>query len=93
LSILRDNLTAALQMLQDQADEVAVLGLLKTARLEPQDVPLFEKKLFELLDEFGSHRSETGTAYSLNIGLYPTEVGNSSTQEIFIRDDKKHGSS
>jgi DNA-binding transcriptional ArsR family regulator len=88
LSILRDNLTAALQMLQSQADERAILGLLKTARLEPEDVPTFEKKLFELLDEFSNHHSETGTAYSLNISLYPAEAETSSTQEIIIRGDE-----
>jgi hypothetical protein len=88
LSILRDNLTAAIQTLKNQPDDRPVLGLLKSARLETKDIPLFEKRLFELLDEFGSHGSETGTVYSLNVSLYPTEVENSSPQEIYIHGDE-----
>jgi DNA-binding transcriptional ArsR family regulator len=88
LSILRDNLTAALQMLQNQSEDQVVLGLLKTAHLDPEDVPKFEKKLFDLLEEFSAFRSGTGPAYSLNMSLYPAEPGNPSSEEIYIRADE-----
>ncbi len=89
LSILRDNLTTALHTLTDPADERIVLGAVKTVRLHPEDVEKFAQKLFDLLAEFDDHAAEMGDAYSLNISLYPTEVGNLPPREITIRTDGK----
>jgi DNA-binding transcriptional ArsR family regulator len=88
LSILRDNLTSALKTLADPSDERAVLGVLKSVRLHPEDVEKFGEKLLALSEEFASHAAETGVVYSLNVSLYPTEAGNAPAREIFIRTDE-----
>jgi DNA-binding transcriptional ArsR family regulator len=85
LSILRDNLTAALQTLTHQADDQNVLGVLKTVRLSPEDVQKFGQKLLALAEEFGRCAAETGVVYSLNASFYPTLAENLPTREITIR--------
>ncbi|MFZ6031373.1 MAG: ArsR/SmtB family transcription factor [Chloroflexota bacterium] len=89
LSILRDSLTAALQALENTSEEQAVLGLLKTVRLRPQDVELFAQKLAGLAQEFEAHAAESGNAYSLNLSLYPTEVGHTPARKIVIGRDEE----
>jgi DNA-binding transcriptional ArsR family regulator len=89
LSILRDNLTAALTMLDDPADKRTVLGALKVVRLHPKDVETFAQKLLDLLEAFEDHASETGDVYSLNVSLYPTKAGDSPPREITLRTDRK----
>jgi len=89
LSILRDNLNTALQTLTDPNDERAVLGVLKSVRLRPEDVETFGAKLLALADEFASQSAETGDVYSLNVSMYPTLAGSAPAQEIVIRSDEK----
>jgi DNA-binding transcriptional ArsR family regulator len=88
LSILRDNLTAALQSRKSQADERPVLGALKTVRLKPEDIEKFAQKLIEIANEFEAHAAETGDVYSLNVSLYPTEAGHAPAREIVIGMDE-----
>ncbi len=85
LSILRDNLTAALHTLNKKEDDRNVLAILKTVRISLKDVTRFEQKLLTLSEEFEKRSSENGIAYSLNASLYPTEVGDLPRQEISIR--------
>jgi DNA-binding transcriptional ArsR family regulator len=85
LSILRDNLTAALHTLDQQQNDQNVLAILKTVRLNPKDVTRFEQKLLALSEELEKRSSENGIAYSLNASLYPTEMSGLSRQEISIQ--------
>jgi DNA-binding transcriptional ArsR family regulator len=85
LSILRDNLTAALHRLDRKQGDQNVLAILKTVRLDPKDVTRFQQKLMTLSEEFEKRSFENGLAYSLNASLYPTEVGDLGRQEITIR--------
>lgn len=85
LSILRDNLSAALQSLTNPEDQRPVLGILKSVRLKPEDVEMFGNRLQQLADEFVLHAAEAGDAYSLNVSLYPTEAGSAPTREIILR--------
>lgn len=88
LSILHDNLTAALQALKRQPEEQNVLGLLKTVRLKADDLEQFQKRLLDLADEFVALSSPGGeTHYSLNISLYPTQAGDQPAQEIYLRNE------
>jgi DNA-binding transcriptional ArsR family regulator len=88
LSILRDNLNAALQSLKNQAGEQPVLGVLKTVCLKPEDVEKFAQKLLEIAQEFEALAAESGEVYNLNVSLYPTEAGPAPAREIVIgRDD------
>ena len=89
LSILRDNLNAALQALTDPNDERAVLGVLKSVRLHRKDVDIFGAKLLALTDEFTNHAAETGDVYSLNVSMYPTLAGSIPAKEIVIRSGEK----
>jgi DNA-binding transcriptional ArsR family regulator len=88
LSILRDNLTAAMQSLASQPDDRMVLGVLKTVRLSPKDIKKFQQKLLDLAEEFGRSSTDNGMVYSLNGSLYPTEAGPLPAQEISIRVEK-----
>ncbi len=85
LSILRDNLTAAVQSLTDPEDERPVLGVLKSVRLRPEDVELFGARLQALADEFEGRAAETGDVYSLNASLYPTEASSGPARKIILR--------
>jgi len=89
LSILRDNLTAAVQSLTDPEDERPVLGVLKSVRLRPEDVELFGARLQQLADEYVRHAADTGEVYSLNVSLYPTEAGSAPAREIILRPGEK----
>ncbi len=88
LAILRDNLTAAIQALKakENNDEtnIAVLGLLTTARLRQKDLVRFVTRLQEVRQEFSALHAETGEMYNLNISLYPGEKESPPKQEIFI---------
>jgi hypothetical protein len=89
LSILRDNLNSAIQTLNDPNDGRAVLGVIKSVRLSPEDVQTFGAKLMALADEFAGRAAETGEVYSLNVSLYPTLAGSAPAREIVIRSDEK----
>ncbi|HNT77029.1 MAG TPA: helix-turn-helix domain-containing protein [Anaerolineae bacterium] len=89
LSILRDNLDAALRTVADPADERIVLGAMKTVRLHPADVEKFAQKLLDLLGEFEEHAAETGEVYSLNVSLYPAEAANLSAPKVTIHIEGK----
>ncbi len=85
LTILRDNLNAAIQSLKYQKEEKDVLGVLRTVQISPRDLVKFEKKLVKLAEEFSKNAAKTGTFYSLNASLYPTEAGGAPAQEIAIQ--------
>lgn len=84
LSILRDDLNAALQSRQNQSDERPVLGVLKTICLRPEDVEEWARKLFELATEFETRAAEQGEIYSLNVSLYPSEAYPAPARQILI---------
>jgi DNA-binding transcriptional ArsR family regulator len=86
LSILRDNLTAAMQALKGPGEEQPVLAVLKTVRLSPEDIEKFGGKLLALAEEFGGSSSDTGTVYSLNASMYPADAGPAPAQEIKIEE-------
>ncbi len=84
LSILRDNLNAALQTLKNPQDEHMILAILRSVRLHPDDLELFRTKLMALADDFTSRATESGEAYSLNASIYPIIAGNAPTRELLI---------
>lgn len=87
LSILRDNLTVALQSLRRKGDEQAVLGVLLTLRLIPEDVTELQQSLAKLLEEFSARRTDTGAIYTLNLSIYPGETEQLPANEVIIRED------
>lgn len=89
LSILRDNLTMALQSLKRKGDEQTALGVLLNLRLTAEDVVELEQALAKLLEEFSTRRTDTGSVYTLNLSLYPGEIEQVPAQEIMLREDSQ----
>ena len=87
LSILRDNLTAAIRTLPRPDDERAVLGLLSTLRLTPADFAELQVRLETLLGEFSARQPDAGALYSLNVSCYPSETDQPPTQAVVLRAD------
>jgi hypothetical protein len=71
--------------LKNQTNNQDVLGILKTIRVDQQDIKKFEQKLLDLADEFGKSSAQKGVVYSLNVSLYPMDTEDLLEQEIAIR--------
>ena len=87
LIILRDNLNASIQALKSQTKEKDVLAVIKTVRIDQQNLSRFATRLLDLANEFGKSSSNKGEVYSLNASIYPTEAVDIPGQEISIRVD------
>ena len=84
LSVLRDNLSAAIHSLKTEGKDALVLGVLQTVYLRPEDVEQLQAGLANLLETYSAPRSESSTAYQINLSLYPGETGIQPTQEFII---------
>lgn len=70
LSFLRNDLTTAISLSEpDDKDEVA--GLIRKARIRPEQYAEFALRLEHLIGEFGKLDHEGGESYALNVSLYP----------------------
>jgi DNA-binding transcriptional ArsR family regulator len=87
LSILRDNLTAAVQSVGSTPADLPVMGIIKTVRLSPRDIGKFQKRLVSLAAEFERSDSKDGVVYSLNSSLYPSDAGDIPAQRITLQAD------
>jgi len=87
LIILRDNLNASIQSLKNQTGEKDVLAVIKTVRINQQNLSRFATRLLDLANEFGKSSSNKGEVYSLNASIYPTDAVDIPGQEISIRVD------
>jgi DNA-binding transcriptional ArsR family regulator len=87
LSIVHDNLTAAIQSLKRQGDEKTVFGLLKNIRMNPEQIGRFYQKLTKLLEEFEKSHPKDGEAYTVNISFYPGEPADPAAGEVIIREE------
>ncbi len=74
LSVLRDNLSVAIDRSRPGARAGHTLALLASARLCQKDVARFVKRLRTLVAEFQRADSGDGRSYSLNTSLYPDEA-------------------
>jgi DNA-binding transcriptional ArsR family regulator len=73
LSILRDDLTAALDTVTGGKDG-KVMALLAAARVRPEEVDCFIAKLENLVKSFKTRKAKAGTVYNLNVSLYPNGI-------------------
>jgi DNA-binding transcriptional ArsR family regulator len=87
LSILHDNLTAAIREQKHRTDDRTVFGYLKGMQLRPEGVARFHQKLVRLLDEFASRPEKGGTAYTVNVSFYPGAADQGTERSVMIRDD------
>lgn len=85
LSLVHDNLTAAIQSLKGQDEGKAVFALLKNFRLRPEDIPGFQRKIIRLLEEYEKKRPPDGEAYTVNFSFYPGEPAEDAGGEVVIR--------
>jgi DNA-binding transcriptional ArsR family regulator len=84
LSLLHDNLTAAIQAMKGQDDEATVFGLMKSLKLKPEDVAKFQQRLMKLLEEYEKRASKDGAPYTVNISFYPGEAVDGAGGELYI---------
>lgn len=83
LSILRNDLSTAISTVRKD-DQREVIALIKIARILPRDVRSLQKRIMKLIREFTQYDSAKGTAYTMNISVYPNETNNVCREEIII---------
>lgn len=74
LSILRDNLSVAIERCPARGRNGQTLALLASARLRERDLEQVAKRLRALVDEFRAADGDGGASYTLNVGLYPDDA-------------------
>ncbi len=84
LSILRDNLSAAIDRSRPGTRAVDTLALLASARLREKDLGRFAKRLRTLIAEFQRANSADGRSYSLSMSLYPDEASALRPDEVRV---------
>jgi len=83
LSILRDDLSSGISTIRkDHKHEV--IALIKVAKILPSDVKPLQKKIMKLIEEFARRHTDKGTAYTMNISVYPNETDFVGHEEIII---------
>lgn len=83
LSILKSDLAIAINTIKED-DSREVLALLGSAKLDPEDVKRFIKKLEGLLAEFKGYNSKDGTAFTINLSLYPNDTNCTPQSRVII---------
>jgi DNA-binding transcriptional ArsR family regulator len=83
LSVLKNDLTVAINTVRGNRRQ-EVLALLGTARIHPQDVSEFIKKLDALFAEFKSRDTQDGLAYNINLSLYPNDTNCTPHNKVII---------
>jgi DNA-binding transcriptional ArsR family regulator len=83
LSILRNDLSTAISTVT-RDDQREVITVIKIARILPRDVKPLQRKIMKLIREFTQCDSVKGTAYTINISVYPNETNYVSREEIII---------
>jgi DNA-binding transcriptional ArsR family regulator len=73
LSFLRDDLTANIKQLKGDDSELLV-GLIWRTQIDRRTFSSFAARLRKLFDEFEGTDCKDGTAYALNLSLYPHNV-------------------
>ena len=83
LSILRNDLSTAIKTVKRKTKQ-EVIAVIKIARILPDDIKPLQRKILQLIREFSQCDSANGTAYTLNISVYPNETNHVSRTEIII---------
>ncbi|MBN2534635.1 MAG: helix-turn-helix transcriptional regulator [Spirochaetales bacterium] len=84
LSIVRNDLSVAINTVKNN-DAREVVAFLQTARLKRDDVKKIIKQLKDMIKSFSNHDSGEGTAYNLNISLYPNDINQTTQKEIIAK--------
>jgi DNA-binding transcriptional ArsR family regulator len=74
LSILKNDLSVAINTVEKETDSKKIAALLSTAKIEPEKVQHFIGKLMNLVEEFKACDSSYGYVYNINLSLYPNDV-------------------
>ncbi len=83
LSLARDDLSYALETL-DFKDDRPLQALILNAKLKYSDLNKFFKKMMALVEEFEKSNLEGGEPYTLNMSLYPLQMGELPNENIFL---------
>jgi DNA-binding transcriptional ArsR family regulator len=82
LSILRDDLSAAVDRVAPRAEET--LALLASARLGRRQLGRFSRRLQALVAEFRRAKAAEGRSYSLNVSLYPDAANGPRSKRVWL---------
>jgi predicted transcriptional regulator len=77
LSILRNDLSVAINTAQKEDNSKEIIALLTTARISSDELHKFTAKLNKLIEDFQACDSKNGTVYNINLSLYPNDVDRS----------------
>lgn len=83
LSILRDNLQAAIERVHPEGERA--IALLASVRLRERDLKRFTKDVQALVSRFRRAEAGEGQSYSLNVSLYSDDAGGGALPPIRIR--------
>lgn len=73
LAFARSDISVALSRLPEN-DPRKIIVLLEEARISDRNIDRFQKKLSDLIKSFNESNEKDGTAYHLNISMYPGEI-------------------
>ena len=81
LSILRDNLSAAIDRIRPAEEAFALLA---SARLRKRDLGRFARRLQALVVEFQRADAAEGRSYSVNLSLYPDDANTARPERVRV---------
>lgn len=74
LSILKNDLSVAINTVQSGDKNKEILALLATAKIDSKQLHRFTDKLNNLIKDFQACDSKDGVVYNINLSLYPNDV-------------------
>lgn len=74
LSILKNDLSVAINTVQKENDSKKVIAILGTAKISTGKVQQFINKLKNLAEDFKACNSSDGSVYNINLSLYPNDL-------------------
>ncbi len=87
LSILRDDMSAAVETLKNSSPEAdTVRAYITSARIDRKQFEVFSKKLEKLLKDFRASGHARGAATTINLSIYPNDTDSiPEDEEVIIR--------
>ena len=83
LTFLRDHLSSGIRAVKERENQ-KIIALIRTVKVRPDDIELLQNKIAKILKEFTQLHTQKGTAYTMNISVYPNERELMGREEIII---------
>jgi DNA-binding transcriptional ArsR family regulator len=86
LSILKDDMSIAVESLKNKLPSGSVTAYITTARIDQKKLDLFGKKLANLIQAFKAGNHSGGTATTINLSIYPNDTDSvPGDEEVIIK--------